>query len=397
MKHGQPAGAPLSRRSVLKGAAATGVALGATNIATMQAALADTAVVRGYGVTTSQLRDWSYMTRSIGVEMDFIGTDNVPGIFLRDVMVNELGEEVDLFVFEGGTQDILGPRGFYAELDQDHPELTLWARADEDWRRSDLVLGPDGNTYGVPVIGNADSFGFFPEALGVEDPTDELSYQLLFDDEQTRGRASLDQTWTYSMTMAALFMQHHGMAEIDDVVDMPGPVARQVADYLIERKRAGQFRTLHAAFEEQIQLLVNREVDILNCWEPAVREANLVLGPGTVYYSYTVEGYFKWGHAAYIASQAMERDNVDNIYKVLNYYLGGEYRALQARDRGYGGPNMDLGVEYAIENDWPEEDVQGLIENQEKIDRKFAKPFWSTVTPENAADMEEEWQRFLNA
>ncbi|MGM0562047.1 MAG: twin-arginine translocation signal domain-containing protein [Pseudomonadota bacterium] len=397
MKNTNSFGATISRRNVLKGAAATGVALGTMNIAKVQSALAADPVVRGYGVTTSQLRDWSRMEDSIGIEMDFTGTDNVPGIFLRDVMVNELGDEVDIFVFEAGTQDILGPRGFYAELDRSHPELTLWDRTEEEWRRSDLVIGPDDKTYGVPVIGNADSFGFVPEALGVENPEEELSYSVLLDDERTRGRASLDQTWTYSMTMVAQYLKHNGLAEIENVVDMTGEEARQVVDYLIERKQAGQFRTLHSAFEEQIQLLVNREVDVLNCWEPAVREANRELGENTVYYAYTVEGYFKWGHAAYVASQAMDRDNVDNIYKVLNYYLGGEYRALQARDRGYGGPNMDLGIQYAKENDWSEEDIRGLEENQKKIERKFAKPYWSTVTPENASEMEEEWQRFLNA
>jgi putative spermidine/putrescine transport system substrate-binding protein len=94
---------------------------------------------------------------------------------------------------------------------------------------------------------------------------------------------------------------------------MTGAEAKQVADFLIDRKRAGQFRTLHTAFEEQIQLLVNKEVDVINCWEPATREANLQLGPGTVVYAYTEEGYFKWGHGAYVASQALQRDNLDDI------------------------------------------------------------------------------------
>ena len=132
-----------------------------------------------------------------------------------------------------------------------------------------------------------------------------------------------------------------------EIADLTKEEAKTVVDFLIERKKAGQFRTLHSAFEEQVQLLTNKEVDVINCWEPAVREANLKLGAGTTKYAYTVEGYFKWGHGAYIASQAKDRGNLDNIYKVLNYFLGGEYRALQARDRGYAGPNMDLGVEYA--------------------------------------------------
>ena len=51
--------------------------------------------------------------------------------------------------------------------------------------------------------------------------------------------------------------------------------AKVVVDYLIERKKAGQFRTLHSAFEEQVQLLTNKEVVIINCWEPATREAQI--------------------------------------------------------------------------------------------------------------------------
>jgi spermidine/putrescine-binding protein len=175
------------------------------------------------------------------------------------------------------------------------------------------VVGKDGKQYGVPVIGNADSFGYFPDKLGVSAPKQELSWAVMFEDDKTRGRVAYDQTWTYSFPSAALYLQHHGRAQIENVVDMTGAEAKQVADFLIDRKRAGQFRTLHTAFEEQIQLLVNKEVDVINCWEPATREANLQLGPGTVVYAYTEEGYFKWGHGAYVASQALQRDNLDDI------------------------------------------------------------------------------------
>ncbi len=138
-------------------------------------------------------------------------------------------------------------------------------------------------------------------------------------------------------------------------------------------------------------------MDVINCWEPAVREANLVLGPDATRYAYTKEGYFKWGHGAFIASQAVDRGNLDAIYKVLNYFLSGEYRALQARDRGYAGPNMDLGVEYAQANGWTAEEIDALKATEAKVNKKFAKPYVSTTTPNNAGAMEEEWQRFLNA
>lgn len=388
----------LSRRDFIKGTSAA-IAVGAVGLSTsIRPARAAGKVVRAYGVTTAQLKDWSIMKNGIGVDMEFTGTDNSVGIFLRDVVASRLGDEVDIFVFESGTEDILGPQGIYLEIDQNHPNLTLWERTSDEWKHSEVVTSKDGRQYGVPMIGNADSFGYFPEKIGANpDGQDDISWAIFFEGEQTRGRVAYDQTWTYSLPVCALFLKHHGHAAIKNVVDMEKEEVVQVVDYLIERKKAGQFRTLHSAFEEQIQLLANREVDMINCWEPATKEANLVLGAGTVFYAYTEEGYFKWGHGAYIASQAADRDNMDNIYKVLNYFLDGEYRAIQARDRGYAGPNLDLGVKYAIDHGWPQEDIDSLAANQAKIERKFAKPFVSTTTPENSDVMEEEWQRFLNA
>jgi spermidine/putrescine-binding protein len=355
-------------------------------------------VVRGYGVTTAQLKDWSHMTNSIGVQMEFTGTDNSVGVFMRDVAGSQLGDKVDIFIFESGTEDILGPQGMYLVIDEKHPELTLWDRSPDEWKHSEVVMGKDGKQYGVPVIGNADSFGYFPDAIGANpDGTDDISWEVFFESDKTRGKVAYDQTWTYSLGPAGLYLQAKGKAQIKDVADMTGDEAKAVVDFLIERKKAGQFRTLHSAFEEQVQLLTNKEIVIINCWEPATREANLKLGPGTVRYAYTDEGYFKWGHGAYIAAQAEGRGNLDAIYKVLNYFLGGEYRALQARDRGYAGPNMDLGVEYATKNGWSQEEIDALKATDEKVARKFKKPYVSTTTPTHSEEMEDEWQRFLNA
>ena len=312
----------LSRREVLQGAAAVGVAAAtAAWPGARQAALAASPVVRGYGVTTSQLKDWSIMEKANGIQMEFTGTNADIGVFMRDVISNDLGETHDIFIFDGGTEDVLGPQGYYGEVIEDHPELTLWERTPDAWKRTDL-LQAEGKQYGVPVIGNADSFGYFPEAIGANpNGLDEISWAKMYEDEGTKGRVSLDRSWLLSMPEVAQFLKHHGRVEIEDVANMTGDEARQVADYAAERKRAGQFRTLHAAFEEQVQLLSNREIDLINCWEPATKESNLMLGPNTVIYAFTEEGYYKWGHGAYVHVKALERDNVDNIYKVLNYYL----------------------------------------------------------------------------
>jgi spermidine/putrescine-binding protein len=388
----------LSRRGFLKKTAAVAGAAAISQTFGSFASAQSSNVVRGYGVTTSQLKDWSIMEKSIGVSMQFNGTNNSVGVFLRDVVASSLGDQTDIFVFESGTEDILGPQGIYLKIDEKHPELKLWDRTPDEWKRSETVVGKDGVQYGVPVIGNADSFGYYPDKIGAAaDGNDELSWSLMFDNEKTKGKVAYDQTWSYSIGVAALYLMGQNKLEVKDPADMTGPEAAKVVDFLIERKKAGQFRTLHSAFEEQIQLLSSGSVDVINCWEPAVREANKTLGSDKTRYAYTKEGYFKWGHGAYIASQAEGRNNLDNIYKVLNYYLGGEYRALQARDRGYAGPNMDLGVKYATENGWSKEDIENLSKTEQKVARKFTKPYTSTTTPTNADAIEEEWQRFLNA
>lgn len=385
-----------TRRQFLKSSAALGIA-STSVVGFSQSAWATEQAVKAYGVTTAQLQDWSIMSESSGVQVDFVPTNSDIGIFMRDVLGNNLGASTDVFIFEGGTEDLLGPQGVYAELDETHPELTLWDRTSDNWKRSDLVRA-NGKQYGMLILGNADSFAYFPEAIGANpNGEDEISWAEYFEGDAIKGRVSIDRAWAQSLPETANFLKESGRLEIDDPADLTPEQAKAVVNYLIERKKAGHFRTIHSSFEEQVQLLTSREVDMINCWEPAVRDSNASLGGDAVRYAYTKEGYYKWGHGAYVAAQAMERGNVDAIYKFLNYLLSGEYHAHQARDRGYPGPNMDLAIAYAKGNNWSAEEVADLEATDAKLTRKYSKPFFAKTVPENSDAMESEWQRFLTA
>jgi hypothetical protein len=76
---------------MLKAAAATAACTAASSGLLSTQAMAANPVVRGYGVTTAQLKDWSIMTKSIGVDMEFTGTNNSVGVFLRDVVGSRRG------------------------------------------------------------------------------------------------------------------------------------------------------------------------------------------------------------------------------------------------------------------------------------------------------------------
>ena len=71
----------------------------------------------------------------------------------------------------------------------------------------------------------------------------------------------------------ANFLKVNGRLKIEDPANLTPEQAKAVVDYAVERKKAGTFRTVHNSFEEQMQLIQNREVDVLECWEPAVKEA----------------------------------------------------------------------------------------------------------------------------
>jgi len=86
--------------------------------------------------------------------MEFTGTNNSVGVFLRDVSASQLGDKADIFNFRGqARKNILGPKGLYLKIDENNPELTLWKRTPDEWKRSEVVTGKDGVQYGVPVIG----------------------------------------------------------------------------------------------------------------------------------------------------------------------------------------------------------------------------------------------------
>ena len=313
------------------------------------------------------------------------------------MITNAVGDDHDFLVFDGGSEDILGPQGLFLPIDTRHPELTLWERTSDDYKRSGILTDDNGVIYGIPMANGADTFGFWPEEMGVADPTLLQSWELLFESDRAKGRSALDTTLMTSMPEVAQWLKISGQATIDDPTDLKPEEAKAVAEYLIGKKRSGHFRTFHSSFDEQVSLLGNKEVYIQNCWEPAVHEVNKQQGKDAVYYAFA-EFHLKWGDVSYIPSQAAQRDNLDAIYRTLNYFLSGEYHAFQARDRGYGGANMDLALAYAEENGWPDADIALIRATAEKLDKKYAiEPIWIRPIAKNKDVMEEEWQRFLNA
>ena len=85
------------------------------------------------------------------------------------------------------------------------------------------------------------------------------SYSALFD-PKFKGFTAIEDNFTTTGQKTALYMQKNGVATIADPSDMtPGEVT-SVIDFLIEKKKEGQFRLLWTSFEQSVSLFVNKEV-----------------------------------------------------------------------------------------------------------------------------------------
>ena len=382
-----------SRRRFLARSATAGAALAAPAIlgSSPRRARAAEDTVRIIGPDVVAVEDWSDFEAETGLRVEWTGIASDPGVFLQEVIANAAGDDYDLFCFDGGTEDRLGPDGFILPVDE--TAMRRWAGVPDSIKRSPLLQGRDGTQYGVPLVFNADSFVYFPDLVGQEEP---LSYRLLFEAEETKGKVALEDTWLTTFAMAGMYLKHHGMATIDQPSNMTPEEAAATADFLIERKQAGQFRALWGTWEESIDLVANGEVVIENCWEPAVKA--LQRQGHDVRYAYTVEGYNKWMLAAYIPAQAKERGDLDKIYRAIDGFLGGAYGAQIAVLRGYATGNPRMALDFARDAAWPAEKVEAIEANIAKIEKKFtAEQFWQNASPDHVEAIEAQWQRFVLA
>lgn len=380
---------PLSRRSFLKASAAAGGIM--TFPAIIGRARAADNTIHIMGVETAALDDWSAFEKQTGLKVEFEGMGSDPGIFRQEVVANEIGERVDIVLMDGGIEDDLGEKGFFMPLTGEG--VPTWSKISPEILKSPLATGPTGIQYGLPVVMNADSFAYYPEEIGEDEP---LSYALMFESEKTLGKVALENTWLTTFPMAAMYLASTGRAKIANVSDMTAEEAKTVADFLIERKKAGQFRTFWSTWEESVDLLSSKEVIVENCWEPAVLEVRKK--GGKVNYATTKEGYNKWVICAYVPKQVADRGAMDNVNKALEGFLGGAYASRIATLRGYATANPTSGLDYAKQQGQPQADIDAIEANILKIDKKFAAPqFWQNAAPTNVQAIELEFERFRTA
>ena len=383
----------LTRRDLMKlGIASTGAALWP---AVAQRAQAAGGTLNFADIGVGDPGDWSRFTKPTGWNVNLVAIGNAPSAILNVLVAGGGTASYDVINIVGGMQKPLVDNNLIDVLDT--AKLPAWSK---DKNIQEFLgkgtpgfnfIGYQNKVYGCPTVLQGDSFAYLPEKTGMLD-----SYAALFD-PKFKGYVALEDNYTTAGQKTALYLKHAKLADIKNPDDMSLEEIKTVIDFLIAQKRQGQFRVIWSSFQQAVDLIVNKEVYVIDCWEPMVFVAKSK-GIEAVYAD-PKEGYLLWAMAAYLTKNPKRTaETTQAAYDLLNFMLGGWYGAKITSLRGYM-TNTDA-PEYAASH--PEEigsdNAKKVAEITENVRRKFAKGgTWQNRWPTHVEVYETEWARFKAA
>jgi spermidine/putrescine-binding protein len=373
------------------GAAVAGETLLPRTISRAKAAPNDN-VVRVLGVSNGAPSSWAEFEKDTGLKVEWTPIGDDVGVFLHELLANDAGERYDLITSLTGAYEPLVDQDLLLPIDT--TRLRHWPGTSELIRKATPMAPSGKGAWCIPFQMNADAFCYFWKDLGEPDAPAEVSWKLVFNDQRTLGKVGVD-GGLYLIPYCGIYLKYHKLVDIRDIANMTKSEAESVADFLVERKKAGQFRALYKSYDEQVQLLVNREVLVETCWEPATRAAQAKGFP--VAHAYTIEGYDKWAQALMIPAQVKDRGAVDKALATIDWIMGGAYAAEISANDGYLTPRPDLGIQYAKEHQWAPEKIAAIETTVTKMNTKFLKDlYWDPGYTQSLEYYEMAMARFRN-
>jgi putative spermidine/putrescine transport system substrate-binding protein len=195
----------------------------------------------------------------------------------------------------------------------------------------------------MPTIYNADTLGIRPDLVGrpIRNWRDLV-------DPAFKGKSAILNVPGIGIMDAAMVMESLGQVKYGDKGNMTKEEIDKTITFLIEQKRAGQFRAFWKTFDESVNLMASGEVVIQSMWSPAVaavrsRKVECVYQP-------LEEGYRAWGSGLGLAKHltGIQRDAA---YEYLNWYLSGWAGAFLNR-QGYYSAVLETAKAQMSENEW---------------------------------------------
>jgi spermidine/putrescine-binding protein len=340
--------------------------------------------------------DWSKFTAASGYGVNLVAFGNAPSAILNVLIAGGGQGTYDIINIVGGMQKPLVENDLIDEIDTG--KMPNWAR--DEFVQKYLAPGTPGfdfigyndKVYGVPTVIQGDAFAYLPEATGGE----LSSYGALFD-PKFKGYVAIEDNYTTAGQKTALYMKSEKLATINDPHDMTPGEIKAVVDFLIEKKKEGQFRVIWNSFEQSVGLLVNKEVYVMDCWEPMVFVANSK-GVKAVY-AKPKEGFLLWAMAAYIVKNPnRSKEQTEAAYALLDFMLGGWYGAKITSLRGYMTNPQAVDYAKSHSSEFSAEEAARIEAITKGVDAKLAQGgTWQNRWPTHVETYESEWARFKAA
>ncbi len=214
------------------------------------------------------------------------------------------------------------------------------------------VDGPNGKAFAkgatgwmtlIPTIYNADTLGIRPDLVGR--PINNWKDLV---DPAFKGKASILNIPSIGIMDAAMVMESLGTLKYGDKGNMTKPEIDKTVAFLIEAKKAGQFRAFWKSFDESVNLMASGEVIIQSMWSPAVAA---VRSKGIqCKYQPLAEGYRAWAGGLGLARHLSGLE-LDAAYEYINWYLSGWVGAYLNR-QGYYSAVLETAKEHMSPDEW---------------------------------------------
>ncbi len=195
----------------------------------------------------------------------------------------------------------------------------------------------------IPTIYNADTLGIRPDLVGrpIRNWRDLV-------DPAFKGKSSILNIPSIGIMDAAMVMESLGRLKYGDKGNMTRDEIEKTTAFLIEAKRAGQFRAFWKSFDESVNLMASGEVVIQSMWSPAV---TAVRSRGIACtYQPLEEGYRAWGGGLGL-SKNLTGMELDAAYDYINWYLSGWAGAYLNR-QGYYSAVLETAKENMSPDEW---------------------------------------------
>src|SRR3989442_897508 len=360
---------PLSRREVLKGAAATaGMIAGSGAIGgfpTIWAQnLKDIKLVQVGGSYSAIIDIAKQATKDLGfqVEMQTGAHDALLNRFVTQPNSVDIADMEYFFLLHLVPRGVLHPIDLkkYKWWDKVVPIFTKGEYPDGRKVSTECVLrykvqyvdGPESTKFakrptqwanGIRTVYNADALGIRPDI--VKRPIEHW-HELL--NPEFKGRSAILDVPSIGIMDAAMAIESRGDIKYGDKGNMTKEEIDKTIKILIDAKKSGQFRAFWTTFDESVNLMASGEVVIQSMWSPAVTAVK-TRGVPCVYQPLQ-EGFRGWGYTL-APMKHLSGLKLDCFYEYMNWYTSGFQGAFIAR-QGYYSSIPDNAKKFLTEAEW---------------------------------------------